>query len=178
MIRIISGTKKNLQLAVAPNVTRPLTDRIKASIFDLIREFIPNNFVLDIFAGSGAFGLECLSRGALHADFVENDATAIQIIFQNIQKAKFQLSSNVYETNAEQFLKSTKNRYRLVFLDPPFNLLEKSSYLPLVAKIIEPNALVILRIPVKENWEDPRALALTQVYQKKYGESLVAFYRN
>ena len=99
MLRIIAGEKKGLTIEV-PSSAKPITDRIKTSIFDLIRDFIEGAEVLDLFSGSGNFAIEALSRGANRAVIVEIDDRAVDIIKKNIIKAKYNLKTDIFKMDA------------------------------------------------------------------------------
>ena len=102
-MRIISGTKRGMTI-LPPNGsdTRPITDRVKESIFDVLYKYnlIENRIVADLFCGTGSFGLESISRGAKEAIFVDMDRRAIEILRKNIDKADFAAQSRVVCANA------------------------------------------------------------------------------
>lgn len=178
MIRIIGGTAKNRKLKVPRDSTKPLTDRIKTSIFDLIREFIPGAKVLDLFAGSGAFGIEALSRGAESAVFIEKNIKAAEIINQNLHITNFTDRGDVIRMDAIKFLKHYEDKYDVIFADPPFpmDLEEKNRALRLAVLTLSPTGVLIIRYPVGENPPDEIG-AYKKIYQKKYGLSSVNFYK-
>lgn len=121
-MRIISGSARGCKLfSLDGDNTRPTTDRVKESMFSIIQFNIYNSTVLDLFAGSGALGLEALSRGAAFCDFVEQQKDAADIILQNIKKSHLDENSRLHNMSAEQFLKSCSKKYDVVFLDPPYN---------------------------------------------------------
>jgi 16S rRNA (guanine966-N2)-methyltransferase len=121
-VRIIAGSAKNTQLNIPKN-TRPLTDRLKTTIFDVLSSDIYKKSVLDLYAGSGSFGLEALSRGATSATFVDTSKSSYYILNQNVEKAGFTNSTEVIKEKVEDFLGSQKNSeesYDIIFLDPPY----------------------------------------------------------
>jgi 16S rRNA (guanine(966)-N(2))-methyltransferase RsmD len=119
-MRIITGTAKGKKLKTPIQGTRPLTDRIKTSIFDLVRDFIPNSNVLDLYAGSGSFGIEALSRGATSAIFVDTAKKAIDCIKENLLNTKLHEKAKVIKAKVNDFLVQTPEKFDLIFLDPPF----------------------------------------------------------
>ncbi|MDO5564446.1 MAG: 16S rRNA (guanine(966)-N(2))-methyltransferase RsmD, partial [Eubacteriales bacterium] len=122
-MRVISGTRRHILLQTVNNLSiRPTTDKIKETLFNIIQFQIQDTNVLDLFAGSGALGIECLSRGSLHATFVDNNKQAINCINYNIEKTNFKEVSNVFHMSALQFIKYKNNYcYDIVFLDPPYD---------------------------------------------------------
>jgi 16S rRNA (guanine(966)-N(2))-methyltransferase RsmD len=123
-VRITAGTAKNINIDI-PRNTRPLTDRMKVRIFDILGADIANKTVLDLFAGSGSFGLEALSRGAKSAVFVDASKKAEELIESNAKKTGFDSVSTVVRSKVEDFLISAieeGDEYELIFLDPPYKL--------------------------------------------------------
>ena len=129
-VRITAGKAKNFNIDI-PKSTRPMTDRMKVRIFDILREDIVNKDVLDLYAGAGSFGLEALSRGAKSCTFVEASKGADLIIKKNVAHTGFLPESTVIREKVEDFLyKNVTNRekgtlptpYDIVFLDPPYKL--------------------------------------------------------
>ena len=121
-VRIIAGKSKNILLDI-PRNTRPLTDRLKTTIFDVLGADIYNKNVLDLYAGTGSFGLEALSRGAKSATFVDAAKNCIHILNDNIEKTGSANESTAVREKVEDFLNNKKNleeTYDLIFLDPPY----------------------------------------------------------
>lgn len=128
-VRITGGKAKNIKIDI-PKTTRPLTDRMKVRIFDLLREDIANKTVLDLYAGAGSFGLEALSRGASTATFVEAARQAEGIIKQNIAHAGFLPEADVVKSKAEDYLYKELQQeeiqpFDIIFMDPPYKLYNK-----------------------------------------------------
>lgn len=121
-MRIIAGTNRGLRLAVPDSVTRPTADRTREALFSILGDHVPGSHVLDLFAGSGALGLESLSRGAESATFVEQNRAASEVIAKNISKAHFTSKSTVRRGDVSQFLNapSSKTPFDLIFADPPY----------------------------------------------------------
>lgn len=121
-VRIIAGKAKNTLLDIPKN-TRPLTDRLKTTIFDVLSSDIYNKNILDLYAGTGSFGLEGLSRGAKSATFVDAAKNAIHILNNNIEKTGFISESTVIKEKIEDFLANKDNledNYDIIFIDPPY----------------------------------------------------------
>ncbi len=122
-MRIIAGTARSLPLKTVEGIdTRPTTDRIKETLFNIIAPDVPDAVFLDLFAGSGAIGLEAVSRGAKRAVFVDNNRKAVSVIRENIQFTGFDSQCEVLCMDFLAALKvlAGKKRFDLVFLDPPY----------------------------------------------------------
>lgn len=175
MIRVITGSAKGRQLKV-PTGTRPLTDRIKTSLFDSIKDFIPNANILDLYAGSGAFGIESLSRGAKYAEFVELKHEAIKILKENLKKTSFSEKSKVIKMNVMSYLEATekKNFFDIVFFDPPFAKVYKVD-LSLIQKVLTKNGIIIFHHP--QNYHSPEEVdRLVKIAEKHYSENVISVY--
>lgn len=121
-MRIVSGKARGCKLfSLEGSNTRPTTDRVKEAMFSMIQFEIAESTVLDLFSGSGALGIEALSRGAARCDFVEQYAPAAEIIRKNIEKSKLGQNARLYNTAAERYLDGCREKYDIIFLDPPYN---------------------------------------------------------
>ena len=123
-IRISAGKAKNILLDI-PKTTRPLTDRMKIQIFDVLQEDIYNKRILDLYAGTGAFGLEALSRGAKNAVLIDASKHAERIINDNIAKTGFSSQAEVLKMKAFEYLNKSTNEdleFDIIFMDPPYKL--------------------------------------------------------
>lgn len=173
--RIIAGTAKNRKLQVAPS-SRPLTDRIKQSLFDTIANWIPEADVLDLFAGSGSFGLEALSRGASSATFVEEDYTANKLLKENIAKLGFEEQSTVSDKQAHKYVFQTDKQFDVIFADPPFAA--AADFAPrIVAQCLKPTGIFILRLPLNVKVEELLQETLEHILTETFGESQVTYWR-
>ncbi|HRO65502.1 MAG TPA: 16S rRNA (guanine(966)-N(2))-methyltransferase RsmD [Candidatus Dojkabacteria bacterium] len=181
MSRITAGIAKNTRLLVADGITRPITDRIKISLFDTLSPVLANATCLDLFAGSGAIGLEALSRGAKHVTFVENDSEAIKLILENGKKTNLENQIDVLEMRVQDYLKNCRNRFELIFIDPPFplKLEEKLEVVKSSLMVTKVNGYIIFRYPSKEIYPETiniNALIGQNVWQKKYGLSKITIF--
>jgi len=119
-MRIITGKYRGSNLfTVDGKTTRPTTDYNRELIFSVYSEY-EEALVLDLFAGTGAFGLEALSRGAKYVDFVEFSSKAIGILLQNISKLKCSDMCHIHRRRVEHFLRDCDKKYDVIFLDPPY----------------------------------------------------------
>ena len=122
-MRVIAGTCRSMPLKSLPGRdTRPTTDRIKETLFNMLQNEIPGCRFLDLFAGSGAIGIEALSRGAEHCVFVEQSRQAVRIIQENLAFTKLQGRAQVLTMDAASAVRSfgTKQQFDVVFMDPPY----------------------------------------------------------
>lgn len=123
-MRIIAGTARSLPLKTIEGMdTRPTTDRIKETLFNMLQNDIPGAYFLDLFAGSGQIGLEALSRGARYAVFVDNNKKAAACIEDNIAFTKFDKEAKLYKADVLSALRSMEGKYKfdIIFMDPPYN---------------------------------------------------------
>jgi 16S rRNA (guanine966-N2)-methyltransferase len=125
-VRITGGKAKNFRIDI-PKTTRPLTDRMKVRIFDILREDIANKTILDLYAGAGSFALEALSRGAKEATVVDASKNAEFILKKNIAHTGFLPQVDVIKEKVEDYLFKELNTtdyktYDIVFMDPPYKL--------------------------------------------------------
>ncbi|KHF40800.1 16S rRNA (guanine(966)-N(2))-methyltransferase RsmD [Halalkalibacter okhensis] len=123
-MRVISGEKRGLPLKAVPgSSTRPTTDKVKESIFNMIGPYFSGGVALDLYAGSGGLGIEAISRGVAQTIFVDQNKKAIVTIKQNLQQCHFEDRSEVYRNDASRALKALIKRelsFALIFLDPPY----------------------------------------------------------
>jgi 16S rRNA (guanine966-N2)-methyltransferase len=123
-MRVVSGTCKGRPLKSVPGTgTRPTTDKVKESIFNIIGPYFDGGAVLDLFAGSGGLGIEALSRGSESAIFVDREYKAVQTVRTNLLACDFTEQAEVYKNDSERALKAIIKReltFRLIMLDPPY----------------------------------------------------------
>jgi 16S rRNA (guanine(966)-N(2))-methyltransferase RsmD len=172
-MRVISGTAKGRQLKAPPGMgTRPMTDRLKTSLFDTLVPFGVNGArVLDLYAGSGSLGIEMLSRGALFCDFVEQNPAASRVIQDNLNTTRLADRGQVHTTAVDRYLyvkrsspsgASTRTEYDIITLDPPYADPTISSTLEAVAQspLLAPDGLVVIghanRVKLADEYGDGR----------------------
>lgn len=122
-MRVISGSAKGLRLKAPKGLdTRPTTDRVKESLFNIIQSYVFDARVLDLFSGTGALGIESLSRGANDAVFIDKSFECVKIIKQNLEFTR--LNGRVFCANYKRAIKQlskNKEKFDIIFLDPPYN---------------------------------------------------------
>lgn len=178
MIRVISGTAKKTKLIVPEGQTRAVTDRIKTVVFDLLQEHIAGARVLDLYAGSGAYGIEALSRGAQSCSFIDSDEEAVRAIQQNLQATKLAGQGKVIKGKLPGALQQlTSKEFDLVFCDPPYTQIATFE-LKNFSAIITPENVFCLRVP--HNWRarDEQLQSFEVIYAKQVGVSELIFLRS
>lgn len=172
-MRVISGTARGRTLQPVPGMaTRPTTDRVKENIFNLLQEHVRGAATLDLFAGTGQLGIEALSRGAAHCDFVEQATTACRIIAQNIQAARVADRATLHRTDATVFLRrAAQKQYHLIFLDPPYGgpALENALQLAERFDILAANGIIICESAVDDHFTHGFQL----LRERRYGATLI-----
>lgn len=177
-MRVISGTAKGRALKPAGTATRPITDRVKENLFNILASRVVDANVLDLFAGAGSVGIEALSRGARAATFVELDYTALRTIRENLQSTRLIDRANVVRQDVFKFVRHDTSKYDLIYVAPPqYKGLWADTLATLDAsELLADDAMVVAQIHPKEYKE----LALTKLElfdQRKYGSTMLCFYR-
>lgn len=174
-MRVVAGTARGRPL-VAPRgtATRPIADRVKETLFDILADRVPDARVLDLYAGSGAIGIEALSRGAAHCDFVERDRRALTAIRENVERAGVGDRAAVHGDDVLRYLAGPGgDRFGLAFLDPPYA--ERAILAPLERLVahLAPGAAVV----VKHHWRTPipEPRGLSRWRERRFGETALTF---
>ena len=164
-MRVISGKYKGKKLQGFNIIgTRPTMDRIKESVFAMLQNKIKNSSCLDLFAGSGALGIEALSQGAKSCDFIDHNIIAINTIKENTKNIKE--TYKIIKMDYKKYLKTTKIKYDIIFLDPPY----KNDLLNKALKYIEENDLLNTEgIIVCEYENETPITKLKSIKKKNYG---------
>ena len=138
-IRIIGGRNKSYRIVFKASPTlRPTTDRAKETLFSWLQFELENKSCLDLFAGTGSLGLEALSRGAQHVTFVEREKSLYKNIIKNISNLHYENKIQAVCSDSFKWLKTNKQKFDLIFLDPPFDLID---YKMLIRAIFQNNVL-------------------------------------
>jgi 16S rRNA (guanine(966)-N(2))-methyltransferase RsmD len=180
-LRVISGKLKGKRLFTLKGMDlRPTSDRVKEAIFDILQNSIPGRKVLDLFAGTGAMGIEALSRGAKGAVFVEGSPQSLTVLYKNLEACRLQEQAEVLSREVQAGIKILSERgetFDLIFLDPPYGkgLARKTLQALSGESILAPDALIVAE---HSPAEDLDAISfLERVDQRKYGSTLVSFFR-
>ena len=153
-MRVISGTARGRKLTPVPGMnTRPTTDRVKTSVFNIIQMRIREAEVLDLFAGTGQLGIECLSRGAKHCDFVDHDKTARATVQRNVTDARVADRSTIHGDEYTAYLRRCRKKYDIIFLDPPYGgeILRNSLELVKEFDILSPDGIIVCESALEDD---------------------------
>jgi 16S rRNA (guanine966-N2)-methyltransferase len=178
-MRIVAGEFRGRRL-LSPKSgrIRPTSDRVREAIFSIIAAHIPDAFVLDLFGGTGALGLEALSRGAARAVFVDQDEDAVSLIRSNVELCGSRERARIIHGPADRAIRQLANNgdtFHLIFLDPPYGkgLLEKA--LLLVNGVAQSDAVIIAEHPAREP-SPPAGAGWLQNGIRMYGDTAVSFF--
>jgi 16S rRNA (guanine966-N2)-methyltransferase len=188
-VRVVGGSAKGKQLLLVPgDGTRPILDRVKTALFDILRPRIAGMRVLDLFAGSGSVGIEALSQGAEHCTFVELAPKAVATIKKNLASTSLSERATVWRGDGLDFLRASTGIFDLIYIAPPQY---KNLWVEAMRRLAERPGL--LRTPSSESEEplasgmaivqiDPREYesldlgAISETRQKRYGNTLLVFF--
>lgn len=175
-MRVIAGTARGCTLNAPEGFnTRPTADRVKESMFAVIQFEVQGKSVLDLFAGSGALGIEALSRGAAYAVFVDKDEKSIELIKENLGKAKLSDKAVVLKKDYLHALKSLSQKFGIVFLDPPYAQGLYESALTAIKEygILDDGGMIVIEYSPSYEINIPEGY--TKVKEKKYGSTMLAY---
>jgi len=178
-MRVISGTARGRKLLSLDGLhTRPTTDRVKEAIFNMVMPYVRDGAVLDLFAGSGALGIEALSRGAACSTFLENSRAAADVIRQNLENTKLSENAKLIEGDALAFLSKVQGKYTLIFLDPPYDGGFYTPVLSLIAEraLLQPDGVLILE--KRADMDIPLPCGLEILKERKYGKTTILIIGN
>ena len=179
-MRVVSGNLRGMKLnTIEGETTRPTRDIVKEALFSIIQSYVPDAVVLDLFAGSGAIGIEALSRGSKEAIFVDLNPKCVAVIRENIQKAKLSEVSRIYNTDYKMALKKLQGeKIDIIYVDPPYHkemgidAIEKISEYDLLAD----NGLIVIETDTNE--EVPEFIGKYEKFNyKRYGRNILSLYR-
>ena len=180
--RVIAGTARGIRLAAPGTGTRPLTDRVKQTLFAVLEPELEDAVVVDLYAGSGAGAIEALSRGAARAILVEKDAGACRVIAENLRRTRLESSARVVRRDVVTWLAEPAGAaadapFDLVLVDPPYaDTAGMVRALELVGPHVRDGGAVI----AKHFWRDAppaRVGMLASQRERRFGETALTFYR-
>jgi 16S rRNA (guanine966-N2)-methyltransferase len=186
-MRIIAGSYRSRPLKAPPGLsTRPTSDRLRETLFNVLAPRIQGAAFLDLYAGSGAVGIEALSRRAAHVTFVERAPAALKVLRGNLERLGIGSDLSIHSDSVGAFLRSAAQarpkpeRYGVVFLDPPYD--EEREYTATLgllggsaAALLAPGALVVAEHARKQALDD-RYGSLKRTRQLKQGDAILSFY--
>ena len=174
-MRVIAGTARGVPLtAPRGRATRPITDRVKETLFAILGDRVPDARVADLYAGSGAIGIEALSRGALSVDFVERDRAALEALRANLARTRLAAAARIHAAEVERHLASASDAaWDLAILDPPYETRAMVAPLRALVPRLAPGATVV----IKHFWrtEVPEVDRLSVERQRRFGETMLTF---
>jgi 16S rRNA (guanine(966)-N(2))-methyltransferase RsmD len=181
-IRVVGGSAKGRKLKIVPgDSTRPVMDRVKESLFNILGDWVVDTYWLDLFAGTGSIGIEALSRGANHCVFLDLDRAAVRTIHENLKVTRFEAQAEVSRTDAFVYLRGKPP------IDPGFDVIYVAppQYLGLWNRAVQvvdenpswivPDGLVIVQIDPRE-YADLELKSLRLYDQRRYGNTILCFY--
>lgn len=166
-LRITAGKYRGRKIATPGGATHPMGERERLALFNMIVNYIPGAKILDAFAGSGALGIEALSRGALEAIFIEKSAEACRVIRENLQN--LDLAAEVWRGDVKNF--TTENKFGLILVDPPYNNFEISEVTRLL-QFLQGSGIFVLSHP----GEAPELAGMTLLKSRKYAGAGISVY--
>ena len=175
-MRVIAGSARGIPLkAPAGMDTRPTVDKVKEAVFGSLQFFLPGSRVLDLFAGSGALGIEALSRGAAAAVLVEKQAAAMAVIRQNLRAARCEAGATLLQMDYLAALSRLREPFSFIFLDPPYASGLLPEALARLAPQIDPGGTVVCESDRDQAPEEVGGLKLQRIY--RYGRVYIWLYR-
>jgi 16S rRNA (guanine966-N2)-methyltransferase len=174
-MRVVAGRFKGHPLRAPRRATRPTLDRVREALFSILGP-LDGLAVLDLYAGSGALGIEALSRGAARATFVDSDAAAVRAVRDNVERTRAG-DAHVVRSDALAFLRSADRhgeRWDLVFCDPPYRLAARLGE-PL-SRMLEPVLAPGARVVCESSHRQPLELELPLDLERRYGDTQIAVY--
>jgi 16S rRNA (guanine966-N2)-methyltransferase len=178
-MRVVAGSARGRRLGPVPAGTRPVSDRAREGLFSSLGPAVQGARVLDLFAGTGALGIEALSRGAASATFVESSPQAIRALSDNLDRTGLTGHGIVIRRGAQPFLRETGERFGLVLADPPYDIAEDAvdALVEAIGRVLAgPGSRVVLTRPhrgytpvIPVDWRAAREL--------RYGDTLVLVYQ-
>ncbi|MCB9029776.1 MAG: 16S rRNA (guanine(966)-N(2))-methyltransferase RsmD [Deltaproteobacteria bacterium] len=178
-MRIVAGSAKGKKLLSVPgDTTRPILDRVRTSLFDILRPEIEGIKILDLFAGSGSVGIEALSQGAAHCTFLDLEKKAIEVINKNLEATNLTAKASVHHQDAFKFLKRTEENYDLIYVAPPqYKGLWEEAMRSIAERpsLVKAGGKIIVQIDPKE-YEELKLTHFKASSERKYGNTLLIFF--
>jgi 16S rRNA (guanine966-N2)-methyltransferase len=179
-MRITGGMARGQQLkAPRSGPVRPTTDRVREAIFSILAPMTSSRFRgLDLYAGTGALGIEALSRDAEWVDFVEKEPRCCAIIKQNLKNVGFLQKAHVYCCSVAKALTFLKDRYDIVFMDPPYSdpSINQMATQLAASEVVNSESVVVIshasRAPLQDTYD-----GLSRIKEKKYGDTCISIYQ-
>lgn len=178
-MRVVAGKARGLTLeTIEGDSTRPTRDVVREALFSILMNYIPDSRFLDLFAGSGAIGIEALSRGAASAMFVDLNSKCTQVIKRNLEKAKFSELAEVYNTDYKKAINKMKPKsFDVIYVDPPYN---REMGIDAITRLYEADILgddgiIVLETDTNEIVPD-EILGYEKFNYKRYGRNILSLF--
>ena len=179
-MRVITGKAKGHHLKFPTGTkTRPVTDLVRGAIFSILENTVEDwSLVLDLFSGSGALGIEALSRGADWVDFVESEPKCCDIIRENLEKTKLSAQAHIYCTNAFKALAFLNKEYNIILMDPPYSNASTGDFITQLASsgLVGAKTTVMVthssRLPLNQTYA-----SLNLIKEHRHGDSCISFFQ-
>ena len=178
-MRVITGKARGVVLKTPDGMaTRPTADRVKEAMFNIIQFEIPAARVLDLFGGTGQLGIEALSREAKSAVFVDEREEACKLIRENLKRTKLEQQGKVVRSDYMAYLKSCREKFDIILLDPPYAevFLENSLKMITEIDILQSGGIIVTERPLGKElpWDFP---GYDRSRDYKYGKTLITIYK-
>lgn len=173
-MRVIAGSARRTQLKTVPGLsTRPTTDRIKETLFNILQPDLYGTDFLDLFSGSGAIGIEALSRGCQMAVFVDNSKQAVSCIKDNLKATRLSDKAEVYQSDVIALIKklqTQKRHFDIIFMDPPYHIGIEKSVLEAIRSsgIADEDTLIIVEADLNTDFSYLEAIGYCVRREKQY----------
>ncbi len=179
-MRVISGSARRINLIVPDSNVRPTTDRTKETLFNMINSELPGAIVLDLFAGSGALGIESLSRGAKFCYFGDSYKQSNECIKTNLQHTKLVDKAKVFRYDYIKTLETLSKeeiKCHVIFIDPPYNMEFENSALKLIDEynLLKDDGIIIIESDIKTIIDDSTLIGFNVYKTKKYKTNKFTF---
>lgn len=173
-MRVITGKAKGCKLSSPEGLdVRPTLDRVKESLFSILYPYINNSNVLDLFAGSGALGIEALSRGAAKCTFIDKNKKSYDCVINNLRNTRLVDLASVYLSSYEDYLNKNCEQFDLVFLDPPYSLgIEDDVFVRLLSHVHKDSIIVLESETEQKDFEGYEVLK-----NVRYGRVYLTLYK-
>lgn len=180
-MRVIAGTARSLRLKTPDGTdTRPTTDRIKETLFNMLQPYLPDAVFIDLYSGSGGIGIEALSRGARHAYFAENNKDAIACITENLRFTRLAERATVLRQDALAALQSIHEKEAdIIFMDPPYGLGYEKAALRLLrdTAYVTERTLIVIEASLDTDFSDLSEIGFAVEKEKRYKTNKHVFCR-
>ena len=181
-MRVIAGKARSLRLKTIDGLdTRPTTDRIKETLFNMLQPYMADCRFLDLFSGSGAIGIEALSRGAQSCVFVENSRKAVECIRENLRFTRLDGQARILAADAVSAVRQLNGEepFDCIFMDPPYDRGLEAEVLRVLADttLADRDTLIVVEASLKTSWEEICGLGYRIVKEKRYKTNQHVFLR-